>query len=135
MATQIVISYNDYINVGDSFIILWADKGNAMPTLSGNTHYVVFNDLPGPNEIQTKDPTTLMMTGNTDLSSVSDAVGDTTVQNLLDWGTTRQIEIETAQLHHDEAYTTAWVAWQDAGNTPETFVWDKTWRDYDPNYS
>jgi hypothetical protein len=136
MATQIVISYQDYIDVdGGNFIIQWADKGNSMPTLPDNTHYVVFNDAVGPNEIQTKNPSTGNMTGNTDLNSASDSVGNTTIQDLLDWGTTRQLQIETAQLQHDEAYTTALVAHEDAGNPTETFVWDKTWPDYDPNYS
>jgi len=33
MATQIVISNNDSINIDDSFHISWVDKGNAMPAL------------------------------------------------------------------------------------------------------
>ena len=35
MATQIVISYLDYIHVDENFIISWVDKGNAMPANAG----------------------------------------------------------------------------------------------------
>ena len=69
------------------------------------------------------------MTGNTLFTSKSDAVGDTTLQELLDWGSTRQAQIETAQLKWMEALTT----YVESGNDESTF--DKTWIDYDPNYS
>ena len=57
MATNLVISYNDSITV-DGSIIDWVDKGNAMPSLPSNTHYVIWTDAVGQNEIQTKDPAT-----------------------------------------------------------------------------
>jgi hypothetical protein len=69
-----------------------------------------------------------MMAGNTDLSATSDAVGSTTIANLLTWSETRKGEIETAQA----AYNTA-VADDETNNTTNTA--GKTWRDYDPNYS
>ena len=128
MATQIVISNNDFIKVDDSAHINWADKGNAMPALPDTIHYVIWNDLAGQNEIQTKDPSTGMMAGNTDLSATSDAVGSTTIADLLTWSETRKGEIETAQA----AYNTA-VADDEANGT--TNAEGKTWVDYDPNYS
>ena len=128
MATQIVISNNDFIKVDDSFHIKWSDKGNAMPALPDTIHYVIWNDLAGQNEIQTKDPSTGMMAGNTDLSATSDAVGSTTIADLLTWSETRKGEIETAQA----AYNTA-VADDEANGT--TNAAGKTWIDYDPNYS
>ena len=128
MATQIVISNNDFIKVDDSAHINWADKGNAMPALPDTIHYVIWNDLAGQNEIQTKDSSTGMMAGNTDLSATSDAVGSTTVTDLLTWAETRKGEIETAQA----AYNTA-VADDEANGT--TNAEGKTWVDYDPNYS
>tara|TARA_Y100001951_G_C11072151_1_gene146672 strand:+ start:47 stop:454 length:408 start_codon:yes stop_codon:yes gene_type:complete len=135
MATQIVISHKDYIDVDGNFIIPWKDKGNSMPILPDNTHYVIFNDAVGPNEIQTKDPVTHMMTGNTDLNSVSDAVGDTTVQALLDWGTTRSQQIEIAKLQETEDQLNSYALHVDGGGNPDAFIWDKSWEDYDPNYS
>ena len=128
MATHIVISNEDYIKVDDSFHIKWSDKGNAMPALPDTIHYVIWNDLAGQNEIQTKDPSTGMMAGNTDLSATSDAVGSTTIADLLTWSETRKGEIETAQA----AYNTA-VADDEANGT--TNAAGKTWIDYDPNYS
>ena len=128
MATHIVISNNDFIKVDSSFHIDWADKGNAMPALPDTIHYVIWNDLAGQNEIQTKDPSTGMMAGNTDLSATSDAVGSTTIADLLTWSETRKGEMETAQA----AYNTA-VADDEANGT--TNAEGKTWVDYDPNYS
>ena len=128
MATHIVISNEDYIKVDDSFHIKWSDKGNAMPALPDTIHYVIWNDLAGQNEIQTKDPSTGMMAGNTDLSATSDAVGSTTIADLLTWSETRKGEMETAQA----AYNTA-VADDEANGT--TNAEGKTWVDYDPNYS
>ena len=61
MATQIVIANGDSILLDNSFNILWADKGNAMPALPDTVHYVIWNDLTGQNEIQSKDPSTGMM--------------------------------------------------------------------------
>ena len=128
MATQIVILNKSYIKVDDDFHIGWEEKGNAMPALDDSIHAVVFNELPGDNEIQTKNASTGMMTGNTLLTSTSDAVGSTTVADLLTWGETRQVEIELAMQKHDEAFTEHRVA-------NDGTVWMKTWKDYDPNYS
>ena len=76
MATQIVIQNGDNILVDNSFIISWADKGNAwQDAWCPNTiHCVVWNSLSGQNEIQSKDASTGMMTGNTNLNATSDAV-------------------------------------------------------------
>ncbi len=128
MATQITISNGDYIKIDDSFHIKWEDKGNAMPSIPSTVHCVIWNALAGQNEIQNKDASTGNMTGNTDLSDTSDAVGSTTVADLLTWGTTRQLQIEQAQLAHDEAEAVHIAA--DDGT-----VWTKTWIDYDPHYS
>jgi hypothetical protein len=137
MATQIVIGNESNIKIDDTFHIDWVDRGNAMPALPSTVHYVIWNNLAGQNEIQHKDASTGNMTGNTDLSSVSDAVGDTTVQALLDWGQTRQQQIEIAMLQDEEAETQAQVDWEaDPNNDPNQLPdWTKTWRDYDPNYS
>ena len=97
MATQIVIANGDSILLDNSFNILWADKGNAMPALPDTVHYVIWNDLTGQNEIQSKAPSTGMMTGNTDLNATSDAVGSTTIAALLTWGETRKGQIEAAR--------------------------------------
>tara|TARA_R100001244_G_scaffold123357_1_gene93040 strand:- start:3077 stop:3469 length:393 start_codon:yes stop_codon:yes gene_type:complete len=130
MANEIMIFPNESILVNDSFHIKWVNKGNAMPSLNDNTiHAIVYNNQPGDNEIQRKDLSTGDMTGNTLFTSTSDAVGDTTLQQLLDWGSTRQAQIEIAQLHWAEALTTH----VESGNDESTF--DKTWIDYDPNYS
>ena len=123
MATQIVILNGDYIKVDDSYHIPWADKGNAMPALPNTIHCVLWNNLPGQNEIQNKDASTHMMTGNTSLSATSDAVGSTTVAALLTWAETRKGQIDTAITAYNNAVT--------AGTASE----DETWRDYDPNYS
>ena len=123
MATQIVIANGDSILLDNSFNILWADKGNAMPALPDTVHYVIWNDLTGQNEIQSKDPSTGMMTGNTDLNATSDAVGSTTIAALLTWGETRKGQIESAEQAHEDAHA--------AGTDKE----GETWRDYDPNYS
>jgi|TARA_R100001143_G_scaffold35442_1_gene33100 hypothetical protein len=128
MATQIVIGNNDSIRIDDSFHIGWADKGNTMPSLPATIHFVIWNDLPGQNEIQNKDASTGNMTGNTDLNATSDAVGSTTVADLLTWGETRKGEIETAEA----AYLTAV---KDDYNNGTTHAEGKTWIDYDPNYS
>ena len=127
MATQIVISNNDFIKLDDSFHIDWADKGTAMVALPDTIHCVIWNDKPGQNEIQNKDADG-NMTGNTNLSATSDAVGSTTIADLLTWGETRKGQIETAMATYDAA-----VADDDANET--TNAEGKTWRDYDPNYS
>ena len=126
MATQIVIHNDSSIKIDDSYHIDWADKGNAMPSLPSTIHAVIWNDLPGQNEIQNKDASG-NMTGNTDFNAASDAVGSTTIADLLTWGATRQLEIEQAQLSHDEAEAVHIAA--DDGT-----AWIKTWIDYDPNY-
>ena len=135
MATQIVISNEDYVKIDESYHINWADKGNAMPSLPSTIHSVIWNDLPGQNEIQNKDASTGNMTGNVDLSATSDAVGSTTIADLLTWGETRKGQIETATADNTEAATAAYTAHVDGGGTEDDFVWDKTWADYDPNYS
>ena len=128
MATQIIISNNDYIKVDDSFHIEWADKGNAMPAIPNTIHVVIWNTLPGPNEIQNKDASTGNMTGNTSLSATSDAVGSTTIADLLLWGDLRKLQIEEAQ--------TAFIAAQsDDEANGTTNAQGKTWVDYDPHYS
>jgi len=127
MATQIVILKDDYIKIDDSFHISWVDKGNAMPALPSTLHAVIWNDLVGQNEIQSKDANG-NMTGNTDLNSTSDAVGSTTIADLLTWGETRKGQIETAYAAYDAA-----VADDIANGT--TNADGKTWIDYDPNYS
>ena len=128
MATQIVISNEDYVKIDESYHINWADKGNAMPSLPSTIHSVIWNDLPGPNEIQNKDASTGGMTGNVDLSATSDAVGSTTIADLLTWGETRKGEIETAIAAYGAA-----VADDEANGTNNAE--GKTWVDYDPNHS
>ena len=86
-------------------------------------HYVVWNSQ-GPNEIQNKDANGIMI-GNTALSATSNAVGTTTIADLLTWGETRQLQIQEAILDYEAA-----------GNGAEgTASEGKTWRDYDSNYS
>ena len=130
MATQIVISNNDYIKVDDSFHIEWADKGNAwQDAWCPNTiHAVVWNNLTGQNEIQNKDASTGNMTGNSTLNSTSDAVGSTTIANLLTWAETRKGQITIAMADLETA-----IANDLANDT--TNATGKTWRDYDSNYS
>ena len=128
MATQIVISNEDYVKIDESYHINWADKGNAMPSLPSTIHSVIWNDLTGQNEIQNKDASTGNMTGNVDLTATSDSVGSTTVDALLTWGETRKGEIETAIA----AYTDA-LADDEANGT--TNAEGKNWTDYDPHYS
>ena len=128
MATQIVISNEGYVKIDDSFHIKWEDKGNAMPVISDTIHSVIWNNLGGQNEIQTKDASTGNMTGNTDLSATSAAVGSTTIADLLTWGETRKGQIETAIAAYDAA-----LADDEANGT--TNAAGKTWVDYDPNYS
>ena len=124
MATQIVISKDDYIKIDDSFHISWVDKGNAMPSLENTVHYVLWTS--GQKEIQTKDASG-NMTGNTDLNDTSDAVGSTTIADLLTWGETRKGQIETAIAAYEAA-----VADDEANETNNAT--GKTWVDYDPNY-
>jgi len=128
MATQIVIGNGSFIKIDDSFHIEWADKGNAMPALPSTLHAMIWNDLVGQNEIQSKDPATGNMTGNTDLNATSDAVGSTTVAALLTWGETRKGQIETAIAAYNAA-----VADDIANDTTNSS--GKTWIDYDSNYS
>ena len=131
MATQIVISNEDNINVDNgSYIIEWADKGkNWVDAWCPNTiHYVIWNSLPGQNQIQNKNASTGMMTVNTDLNATSDAVGSTTIANLLTWADIRKLQIDEAQTAYKEA-----VADDEANST--TNATGKTWRDYDLNYS
>ena len=115
MATQIVIMNNDSIDVDNGFLIMWADKGDAMPAIPDTVHCVLWNNLIGQNEIQNMDPSTGNMTGNTNLTATSDAVGSTTVQALLDWGQVRMDQCLSAQ----EAYNAA----VDAGTATQGSVW------------
>ena len=148
MATQIVISVGDTITMDDSYIIKWADKGKDWQDswAPSNYHYVIWNNLPGQNEIQTKDPSTGMMAGNTDLNATSDAVGNTTVADLHVWVETRKLQIEEAELAWSAAQKEAENNWVNDGKSADDFHkensdtssyydWSKTWRDYDPNYS
>jgi len=130
MATQIVIFNEEDIKIDDSFHIDWADKGNAWQAewIPNTVHVVIWNALLGQNEIQSKDASTGMMTGNTNLNATSDAVGSTTVAALLTWAETRKGQIEAAIT----AYTNA-VADDKANGT--TNANGKTWIDYDSNYS
>ena len=128
MATQIVIHNDSSIQIDDSFYIAWADKGNAMPSLPSTIHSVIWNDLPGQNEIQNKDASTGNMTGNTDLGATSDAVGSTTIADLLTWGETRKGQIGTAQAAFDTA-----IKDDETNGTNNTD--GKNWTDYDSNYS
>lgn len=129
MATQIVIQNGDNILVDNSFLISWADKGkNWVDAWCPNTiHSVIWNNLTGQNEIQSKDPATGNMTGNTNLSATSDAVGSTTVAALLTWAETRKGQIETAIT----AYTDA-VVDDEANSTNNALA---NWMAYDSNYS
>ena len=123
MATQIVILNEDSIKIDDSFHINWEEKGTNMPSIPNTIHCILWNNLPGPNEIQNRDVVNLDMTGNTPLTSSSDAVGDTTIDDLLTWAESRKSQIEQAQTDYDDAIT--------AG----TDTVGQTWKDYDPNYS
>ena len=128
MADQIVILNESYILIDDSFHITWVDQGTAMPSIPNTIHGVIWNNVVGQNEIQNKDAVTHNMTSNTDLSATSDAVGSTTIANLLTWGETRKGEITTAMASYDAAVD------DDTANGTNNAV-GKTWRDYDPNYS
>ena len=128
MATQIVIGNNDFIKMDDTYHIEWADKGNAMPSLPNTVHCIIWNSLTGQNEIQNKDASTDAMTGNTDLNATSDAVGSTTIADLLTWVETRKGQIETAQAAFQTAQT------DDVANGT-TNTEGKTWAAYDPHYS
>ena len=131
MATQIVILNEDSIQIDNSFRIDWADKGAAMPAIPNTVHCVLWNNLPGQNEIQSKDPSTGNMTGNTNLNATSDAVGSTTVAALLTWAETRKGEIEASIAAYDAALAND-IA-NDNPEHPDPSTWStngKTWRDY-----
>jgi len=130
MATQIVIANNNRVIVDDSYVIKWADKGTNWVDgwCPNNYHYIIWNSLTGQNEIQTKDPSTGNMTGNTNLNATSDAVGSTTVADLLTWAETRKGQINAAVTAYDT--TVADDAINGTNNAD-----GKTWIDYDSNYS
>jgi hypothetical protein len=130
MATQIVILNGDRILVDNDFGIKWADKGkNWVDAWCPNTiHAVIWNSLTGQNEIQSKDPATGNMTGNTTLSATSDSVGSTTIANLLTWAETRKGQIEQAEADYSA------VLKSDTENDT-TNAAGKSWIDYDSNYS
>ncbi len=129
MATQIVILNGDNILIDDSFFIPWADKGNAWQAgwMPNTIHAVIWNNLPGQNEIQNKDASTGNMTGNVDLNATSDAVGSTTIAALLTWAETRKGQIEAAQLAYEEAVT------DDEQNGTNNAL--DNWQAYDSNHS
>ena len=129
MATQIVIQNGDRILIDNSFGINWADKGkNWVDAWCPNTiHCVIWNDLVGQNEIQSKDPSTGMMTGNTNLNATSDAIGSTTIAALLTWAETRKGQIETAITAYKDA-----VADDEANGTSNALA---NWQAYDSNHS
>jgi hypothetical protein len=68
------------------------------------------------------------MTGNTNLDATSDAVGSTTVADLLTWAETRKGQIEAAKTSLQNAI-------EDDEKNGTTNAEGKTWRDYDSNYS
>jgi hypothetical protein len=96
--------------------------------------------------VQTKDPTSQMMTGNTDLTSTSSVVGNSvTVSDLLTWGETRKNQIKSAQIDLENYTENALTSWTDAGNNANDFNpdnaatdsfidWSRTWIYYDSNY-
>ncbi len=130
MATQIVILNGSRVLVDDSFGIDWADKGTAWQAgwCPNTVHAVIWNNLAGQNEIQSKDASTGMMTGNTNLSATSDAVGSTTIAALLTWAETRKGQIQAAMTAYDNALD------DDITNGTTNAV-GKTWVDYDSNHS
>jgi len=138
MATQIVIQNEDRILLDDSFAFNWNEKGNAWQDdwCPNTIHCVIWNNLPGQNEIQNKDASTGMMTGNVNLNSTSDAVGSTTIAALLTWAETRKGQIEAAVTAHDTAFNNSLAAWlaADDANTNTNHSWSKTWYDYDSNF-
>jgi|TARA_E500000318_G_scaffold80001_1_gene75021 hypothetical protein len=151
MATEILIANGERIildqsDSSNSFQINWADKGNAFPNIGDNIHYVIYNNISGHNEVQTKDPTSQMMTGNTDLTSTSSVVGNSvTVSDLLTWGETRKNQIKSAQIDLENYTENALTSWTDAGNNANDFNpdnaatdsfidWSRTWIYYDSNY-
>ena len=150
MATELIISYGDKIVIDQSsalFEIEWADKGNAFPDIGNDIHYVIYNTLTGTNEVQRKDPSTNMMTGNTSLESTSSVVGNSIkVSDLLTWAETRKGQITSAKIDYGNYFENALTSWTDAGNNSTDFHednaatnsfidWSKTWIDYDSNHS
>ena len=130
MATQIVIANGESVRVDDDFHIPWVDLGKNWNAdwIPNTIHVVIWNSQPGQNEIQSKDPATGMMTGNTALNATSDAVGTTTIADLLTWAETRKLQIEEALMDYSTAVA------DDAANGT-TNAEGKDWTDYDPNYS
>ena len=148
MATQIVIANNETITVDDTMLINWVDKGKDWNDawLPNTIHYVIWNTHVGQNEVQNKDPSTGDMTGNVALNSTSDAVGTTTVADLLTWADTRLQQIRSAEIDYGNAHENAQTKWVDDGNdlndfnagnsaTASYFDFTKSWRDYDEDYS
>jgi hypothetical protein len=129
MATQIVILNGDSILVDNHFSIEWSDKGkNWEDAWCPNTvHAVIWNNLQGQNEIQNKDASTGNMTGNTDLNATSDAVGSTTVADLLTWAEIRKTQMEEAIQEYFNA-----LAADEANGTNNALA---DWQAYDPHHS
>jgi hypothetical protein len=147
MATHILISNKEHILIDNDYTINWADKGKNWNDnwLPSTIHYVIWNTLPGPNEIQNKDANGFM-TGNTPLSSTSDAVGTTTVADLISWGDTRVSQINSAtmdkQNYHENAFN-KWVAdgnqeadFHEGNSATSSYIdWTKTWQDFDEHFA
>tara|TARA_R100000664_G_scaffold32732_1_gene48145 strand:- start:195 stop:593 length:399 start_codon:yes stop_codon:yes gene_type:complete len=132
MATKINILVGDHIlidgpsNNDGSFHIDWEDKGKNWDAnwCPSDYHAVIWCDY-SPKEIEKKDPTTFQMTENISLTDTSDAVGTTTVANLLTWGETRKGQIQQAISDFVD----------DGNGQTGTNSEGKSWKDYDPNYS
>lgn len=128
MATQIVISNEDYIKLDDTYIIPWTDKGKNMVAIPNTIHYIVYGQE-GPKEVQNKDASTGSMTGNTPMADDSHIItGSTSIADLLIWGEERMNQILQAKSEYRVA--------EDADIANGTLLNEsKTWIDFDPNYS
>tara|TARA_R100000664_G_C2755134_1_gene142794 strand:+ start:631 stop:1083 length:453 start_codon:yes stop_codon:yes gene_type:complete len=138
---EITISNRDFIKVGsnpntteDDLFITWnarGDNASVVENLPYGTdnqiHYLIWNSLPGQNEIQRSNAAHEMI-GNTKLTSTSDTVyGSVTVKDLLDWGEVRKNQIVAAEAAFEKAKA-------DDETNDTTLAEGKTWADYDPNY-
>ena len=100
METKITISTDDYVLI-DISRLDWNDIGGSMPAIPSNAHHVIWDGSAG--EIQYNDGTV-----NLALTSVSDAVGSTTISSLLTWGDTRLDEINASLLANELALLNEW---------------------------
>ena len=135
MATQIHITNKEYVKIDDKFHFMWHQLGSDWlhTWLPDTIHVVIWNDLEGPNEIQNKDTSTGNMTGNVNLASTSDAVGNTTVAGLLSWASTKAAQYEKAMADRHDDHATKQAEWVAAGNKEEDMIYDKIWEDFDPS--